>query len=152
MDPLTAIGASLVVPSIGGIVEAATPRERVPYYRFGSARGLGDLYPQPEEPGSPFLGNMLNAVAGTIPGIISGQYAWASPDAGTEIESAYEGTTSLVNQPPSASAGSLELHPSLAEGHYSSGYREPTFSLPWESPAPPSFLSPQERLTMFGGW
>ena len=105
MDPLTAIGASLVVPSVGGIVEAATPRERVPYYRFGSARGLGDLYPQPEGPGSPFLGNMLNAVAGTIPGIISGEYAWASPDAGTEIESAYEGTTSLVNQPSSISPG-----------------------------------------------
>ena len=83
MDPLTAIGASLVVPAIGGIVEAATPRERVPYYRFGSARGLGDLYPQPEGPGSPFLGNMLNAVAGTIPG--------------TEIESAYQAQPTLAS-------------------------------------------------------
>ena len=97
MDPLTAIGASLVAPAVGGLVEAFTPKERVPYYRFGSARGLGGLYAQPEEPGSPFLGNMLNAVAGTIPGIISGQYAWTSPHAGTEIESAYQPQPSLAS-------------------------------------------------------
>ena len=113
MDPLTAIGASLVAPAVGGLVEAFTPKERVPYYRFGSARGLGGLYAQPEEPGSPFLGNMLNAVAGTIPGIISGQYSWASPHAGTEIESAYEGTTSLVNPPPSISPGPYVMDDSL---------------------------------------